>query len=424
MSIGYLVDLIGRIGHWGYGLLFLGAMLESAAMIGVLVPGEALVLAAGFFAAQGAFDLDALIVTVAVGATVGDSLGYEMGRHWGRDFLTEHGRRFGLTEEKLKRVDGFFERHGGASVFLGRFVGFARALVPFFAGSARMPYARFLSYNAAGALLWSIAVVLVGYFVGASWQSVEAWIGRITAILAALVALGIAFRMRERLHSVVPLDAIVLVIAVCVFGAIAEDVATHDPLTFFDTRLAEWLASHRTALGTTVMLAVTHLHDPVPATLAIAAVGFYLLRRRDYRWLTTLIATTAGGAVLNALLKNVFQRARPAVDHSGLTLSTFSFPSGHVAAATLLYGFVAAYLVFRIEKTVWRIAAVGTAFLLVALVAITRMYLGAHYLSDVLGAFAAAIAWLTLCLIVFQGRLSRWTWQRLDGEHPSDGDTP
>lgn len=420
MSLNYLMDLIGRVGHWGYALLFVAAMLESAAMVGVLVPGEALVLAAGFFAAQGALDLDALIVAIAVGATLGDSLGYEMGRRWGRGWLTRHGRRFGLSEERLGRVDAFFERHGGASVFLGRFVGFARALVPFFAGSARMPYLRFLGYNAAGAVMWSIAITLIGYFVGASWHSVEAWIGRITAILGALLALALLFRLRRRLRSFVPLDAAVLLVSVCVFGAIAEDVVTHDPLTRLDVQWAEWLAAHRTAWVTSFMRVVTHLHDPVPATVAVVCVGVYLVRRHEARWLATLVAATAGGALLNVLLKHVFHRARPTVDHAGLVLSSFSFPSGHVTSATLLYGFLAAYATTRVRRPVWRAGMLGAAFLMIFMVAVTRMYLGAHFLSDVAGAFTAATAWLTLCLVVFQGRLSHWTWARLGAVPASD----
>lgn len=349
--VDYLTGLIGRVGQWGYLLIFAGAMLESAALIGLLVPGEALVLASGFFAAQGALDLDALIVCVAFGATLGDSLGYELGRHWGRQALLRHGRRFGVTLDRMERIDAFFQRHGAASVFLGRFVGFARALVPFLAGSARMPYGRFLANNAAGAVLWSV------------------------------------------------------VIAVCVFGAIAEDVATHDPLTRFDVLLAQWLVAHRDEALTAFMLAVTHMHDTLPVVMTVVLASAVLLRRGEYRWLATLVAATAGGTLLNTLLKHAFQRARPEVDRLGQVLPTFSFPSGHVAAATLLYGFLAAYAVGHVKHDAWRAVALCAAAFMIVLVGVTRMYLGAHFLSDVLGAFAAAIAWLALCLMVFQGRL-------------------
>lgn len=122
-----------------------------------MVPGETLVLVAGFFAAQGLLDLDALIVVIAIGATLGDSIGYEMGRKMGRPALVWYGSRFGLNEQRVDKADAFFAKHGGKSVFFGRFVGFARALVPFLAGSSQMRYRQFLPYNALGAILWSIA---------------------------------------------------------------------------------------------------------------------------------------------------------------------------------------------------------------------------------------------------------------------------
>src|ERR1700737_2865082 len=89
--LDYLVNLVGRLGHWGYLAIFLGAMLESAAFLGLLVPGEALVLVAGFFAAQGLLDIGDLILLVAIGAIIGDSIGYEMGFRTGRPALERYG---------------------------------------------------------------------------------------------------------------------------------------------------------------------------------------------------------------------------------------------------------------------------------------------------------------------------------------------
>jgi membrane protein DedA with SNARE-associated domain len=143
--LDYLVNLVGRLGQWGYLVIFLGAMLESAAFLGLIVPGESLVLVAGFLAAQGLLDLDVLIVTVATGAALGDILGYDMGRRLGRPALVHYGSHFGLTEARVDKADAFFARHGSKAIFLGRFVGFARAIVPFLAGSSKMPYRQFLS---------------------------------------------------------------------------------------------------------------------------------------------------------------------------------------------------------------------------------------------------------------------------------------
>jgi membrane protein DedA with SNARE-associated domain len=186
----YLLDLVARLGHWSYLIIFVAATLESAAFAGLVVPGESLVLASGFFAHQGVLELDAVLAAAAVGATLGDNIGYQLGLRLGRAWLLGHGARFGLRQEHLARADAFFARHGGKAVLLGRFIGFARALVPFVAGAARMPYRVFFLYNAVGAVLWTIAFVLLGYFLGASWQMAEQWIGRTSTVVAGAIVLA------------------------------------------------------------------------------------------------------------------------------------------------------------------------------------------------------------------------------------------
>jgi undecaprenyl-diphosphatase len=442
--LNYIIGLVGRLGHWGYLVIFLGATLESAAFLGLVVPGESLVLVAGFFAAQGLLDIGDLIVLVALGAIIGDTIGYQMGRRMGRAGLERFGSRFGLNDARIEKAESFFKRHGGKAVFLGRFVGFARALVPFIAGSSRMPYRKFLPYNVLGAALWSPAILLLGYFLGASWQKAEQWIGSASAVLAG-IALFIALlawlwrwavrhetgvkqqwarflehpRIHALLHRFAPqirfvrarlspegylganltVGAIVLIGATWLFGGVAEDVISGDPLMLVDVDVAHWLHAHATPMLTQLMLVVTHLHGIVAISTYAVLLGLYLAWKRDWYWLLCLCVAVPGGMILNALTKVAFHRARPSFDHPLLTLSTYSFPSGHVAGVTLFYGVLAAVLVAKIPAWRRRVLIVLVAFALVALVALTRMYLGVHYLSDVIAAFAEALAWLTLCLV-------------------------
>jgi len=194
-----LVDFVWRIGSWGYAVVFLGAALESAAFLGLLVPGESLVIVSGMLAAAGLFDLPTLITVTSAGAVVGDSIGYELGRRLGRPWLLRRGARLGFHRDRIEAVDAFFDRHGGKAVLIGRFIGFLRALAPFVAGSSRMPYLRFLAYNVAGAVLWTVACVLLGYFVGAAWPVVEKWVGR-TGLVLGLVVIGVAAWWLRRRH--------------------------------------------------------------------------------------------------------------------------------------------------------------------------------------------------------------------------------
>jgi membrane protein DedA with SNARE-associated domain len=199
----YLLDLVARLGHWSYLIIFVAAALECAAFVGLLVPGESLMLASGFFAHRGLLELDAVIVVAILGATMGDSIGFQLGSRLGREWLIRHGSRFGLTRERFAKVDDFFSRHGPKAVFVGRFVGFARALVPFVAGASRMTYGRFIAYDAIGAVLWCVACVTLGYALGASWRVAEQWINRsglIIGAVLALVALIVFWRRSSHFH--------------------------------------------------------------------------------------------------------------------------------------------------------------------------------------------------------------------------------
>ncbi len=138
-----IVNFVTHLGHWGYLVIGLGACLESAAFLGFVIPGETLVILGGFLAGRKVPNLWELMVIVSVAAIIGDSIGYEIGWHFGRQWLLRHGRVVGLREQHLERVEGFFSHHGGKTVFIGRFSAFLRALTPFVAGSSRMPYGRF-----------------------------------------------------------------------------------------------------------------------------------------------------------------------------------------------------------------------------------------------------------------------------------------
>ena len=441
--VEHLVNLVSRLGHWGYLIIFLGAMLESAAFLGVIVPGETLVLLGGFLAAQGVLEAGDLTILVCVGAILGDSIGYELGRHFGGPWLLHYGRWVGVRQKHLDRAEDFFRRHGGKAVLIGRFIGFLRALVPFIAGSSRMRYLHFLVYNAIGAILWSITFVALGYFLGASWRVVERWVGRASIILGALVLTVIAltwlwrwlvrhetgikqrwamllersgivaFRHRyapvlnflqERLTPGgylglhVTIGALVIIAATWTFGGIVEDVLTGDPLTIVDRQVAEWLHLHATPPLTRVMIAVTYLASgAVIAPLALL-VGLILLFRRRWHRLLALVLTVLGGALLNVVLKHFFRRHRPAFEEPIMTLGTYSFPSGHAIAVVLLYGILALWAVQAARNWRWRILIVLAALFLIVLVDFSRLYLGLHYLSDVLAANVAGVAWLCFCL--------------------------
>jgi undecaprenyl-diphosphatase len=198
-----------------------------------------------------------------------------------------------------------------------------------------------------------------------------------------------------------------LVVCAAAFAAIAASVATTAPILKQDMQVSVWLHTHNNAVFVGFLYAITQVHSPVGMTLIASLFGFYLWRARHHYWVLSLALALGGGMLLNTLLKLAFNRDRPTFEDPLLTLSSASFPSGHTAGATLFYGFLAAYMVWN-TRDKWRHAiVVAGCSLMVALVGFSRIYLGAHYLSDVLAAMSMSIVWLVICLIAVRGLAHR-----------------
>jgi undecaprenyl-diphosphatase len=186
--------------------------------------------------------------------------------------------------------------------------------------------------------------------------------------------------------------------AALAFGEIAEDVVEGDTITLIDVRLAHWFRLHATSGFTQLMLFITHWNGIVGASIMGALLALWFWYRKAHYWLVVVLVAVPGGMLLNVALKHAFRRARPTLEDPLLTLSTYSFPSGHTAAATVFYGLLACYLVRRVRGWPARTAVMAACVLMVVLVALSRMYLGVHYLSDVLAAAAEGAAWLAICV--------------------------
>ena len=172
------------------------------------------------------------------------------------------------------------------------------------------------------------------------------------------------------------------------------------PLTAADVQFSNWLHVHGSRPLTVVMLAITTLGDTWFAIFIASAFFVFLLKRRRLYWCAVTALSVGGGMLLNRFLKFVFLRPRPSFDDPIFTFTGYSFPSGHTMAATVLFGTIAAYFVRRTSDTRLRALIIAVAGLLIVLVAFSRIYLGAHYLSDVLAAMAEGLAWISLSVTV------------------------
>jgi undecaprenyl-diphosphatase len=173
---------------WGYVIVGLATFLENSVGAGVIVPGETLVIVGGFYARIGELWLPLVALVAVTGAILGDNLGFWIGRRFGRGFLERHGRRLLVTPERLAAAERYYTRHGGKTVFLGRFVPVVRSVGFIVAGVAHMQWRRFLVYDVAGALIWGIGHSVLGYALGASYERWERYATPVgLAVLAVLL---------------------------------------------------------------------------------------------------------------------------------------------------------------------------------------------------------------------------------------------
>jgi membrane protein DedA with SNARE-associated domain len=179
----WLTDLFA---NYGYAVVFIGMFLENA---GVPVPGETMLLAGAALSRYGSLKLSWVILAAIAGATLGDNLGFFIGRRGGRALVERYGALFGMTSARLSQFDRFFDRHGAKTVFVARFVTGLRVFGAILAGASRLSWSRFLFFNALGAIVWAVTFGAVGYALGYSWHTLEQWIGH--SGLALLVLVGV-----------------------------------------------------------------------------------------------------------------------------------------------------------------------------------------------------------------------------------------
>lgn len=200
--MGSFVDAILNVNALlAYTLVGLLVFAEDALFVGFVIPGETAAVLGGVVAERGHVHLWLMVVIVVLAAIVGDSVGYEIGYRFGPRLL--NARILSRRRGKLDAARAFLQRRGGSAVFLGRFIAFFRAVMPALAGTSRMPYRRFLPYNAAGGITWGTAFVLLGFLAGNSYELVAKTVGRdIAAVAIAVIVVAIVvWRVRKHLSE-------------------------------------------------------------------------------------------------------------------------------------------------------------------------------------------------------------------------------
>jgi undecaprenyl-diphosphatase len=417
--------------------VFVVALSESLAVVGLIVPGALLMVGAGALIGVGVAGFWSTMIAAVAGAVAGDGLSFWLGYHY-RGRLPDLWP-FRKHPRWLEIGERYFHRHGGKSVLFGRFVGPVRPFVPVVAGMLEMPPRKFIGVNVLSALAWAPAYLLPGIAFGASialagqvavrlvvillllgvltwltlWsihriylllspragamtQAALAWGGRHPLVNRVFGGLLDPSRPEFRTLSFL---AVLLIGAAWLFAGVLEDVVTGDPLVRVDQGVYQMMQALRTPWADRFMVLVTELGDSrVIGVLALVVLA-WLLWRRSWRIAGYWAGAVVFGMAVAYAIKHLLQRPRPLVNfYDGI--SSYAFPSGHATMSAVVYGFLAV-LVARNLPASRRWIAYGLAALLIGAIAVSRIYLGAHWLSDVLGGLGLGFAWVSLAGIAY-----------------------
>ena len=452
------------LGGWTYLAVGVFAFLETGAFLGFVAPGETAVIVGGLVAGQGKISLLVLIAIVWACCLGGDFTSYELGRRKGRRWLLLHGERLKITEQRLDQVEALLERRGAVMILVGRFIGFVRPLSPFIAGASRMPLRRFLPYDVLAAGLWASTFCTLGFLFWRSIDQLTTYVSRglfafgtLVVVVGGIVALihlrrspearakvrdfiderddrpgwkHIAKVARPIWHAILnPAAAVVdffarfgqarvtpgnlgleltTLLALLAVGTFSFFLIGDAILNTAEPRVDRVAADIAERLRMDMLVSVAKVvtdigSGPVTGALALATAIFAAVRRRPIEAGALVLGWLAVYAAVH-VTKDAYGRERPP---GGLveTLNA-AYPSGHTAYAVAL---VACALVLVRAGVGWaiRVTAVTLAVVLVAVVGLTRIYLGVHFLTDVLGGAALGVAIWSLVgiLALFAGRV-------------------
>ena len=440
-----LIEHILSLSGWlALLIVFAVPALESSAFLGFFFPGETALILGGVLASYGRVALWAVLVAGISGAIIGDSVGYLVGREYGRRLLESRPLRRVLKPGRIDRGEEYLARRGGRAVFFGRFTAALRVLVPGLAGMARMRYRVFLPFNVAGGAIWGTGMVLLGYLAGASWKRVAHYATQVGIALFVVVVLALilghvlrtardpdtwsgrqlarvagsrfvrwlerrfpaqlswlAARFRRGEPRGFALTIAVLTLGACAwsFGSLTNSVLNGINSARLDPHVLAFVVSHRTSWLTGLARVLTWLGSGFVLWPVVIAAGLALWWWRR-QWLPAVLPalSLAGAAGWSLLVKSLVERARPpAPDWLGV-FGGSSFPSEHAAQALATWGVIGVMVIAGRSVRARTLLMTG-AFLIALLVGLTRIYLGAHWMTDVLAGWALGGAWGSLLII-------------------------
>ncbi|MHB1769545.1 MAG: LssY C-terminal domain-containing protein [Minisyncoccota bacterium] len=452
--INHILPALSHLGIWGYWLVLLVSFAESVVLVGEVIPGSTLLIFIGFLSAQGVLDIGDLIWFAAIGAVLGDSLSYYLGTK-GTNFFRNENKFLKTTH--LERGQRFFKKHGDKSIFLGRFIGFLRPIVPFIAGLSEMSPKRFLFWNIVSAFSWAASHLLLGYFFGSAFTVIETWgtrvsygIGLLILFLLALYGIKVfVIRHGHRIGTFVrsvyasiraaiisnpdvqnlvrrhprifvflgqrldrasftglslTLITLGFLYVFFAFLGVVFAVTTAGSVAAADIRVENLLEYFRSPAVTKIFLWITVLGiwQTVVFIALIASAIFWLWQRKNYILYLWLALGVDG--LFSFLAKIAVHRPRP--ENAVYLEHSYSFPSGHAMVSVVLYGFLA-YTLLRFQGWRRKVNVFFSCLVVILAIGFSRLYLGVHYLSDVWAGYLLGLLVLTVTITMYEWRRSK-----------------
>ncbi|MGZ4129894.1 MAG: VTT domain-containing protein [Actinomycetota bacterium] len=431
MIAGIAEWILSLSGGLALAIVFLGPALEASVFLGIVFPGEIAVILGGVLAYNGRVGLVSVLVAAVLGAIVGDTVGYWVGREWGEQILRWIGRRLPFlkhrVDDDIERARAFIRKRGGVAVLIGRFAAALRATVPGLAGMSELHYPTFLAYNAVGGLIWGTSFVLVGYFAGAAWKRAASDASKFGLAVLALIVLGLIasrivrniraggesvpdrlariraiawFRelhpptaawLARRIDTSSP-AGFLLSLAVALggfagwlFGGMIQDIAAHEEAALFDPRVLRFAVDHRTAWLTTGAKTAVLLGSSVVVIPLVVAVVVATWRRVRRTAGVVGLAVIAAAAIARAT-QPIVAHPRPPLADRLVAVTGFSFPSPQAAQAAAGWGAIALLVVLAGSRVRVPVAILAVAVALA--VGAADVYLGAAWWTDAIGGLA------------------------------------
>ena len=381
--------------------LVIVACMECLAVVGLVVPGTVMIFAIAVLAGSGVLTLGQTLLLGFVGGLLGDLLSYALGRRYHQGIRRLRGLRD--HPEWLLRAEHYFQRYGVASLLVGRFIGPLRPMLPMTAGMLDMPFGRFLLVSLCAAAGWSMAYLLPGWSAGAAMRlplQDGFWSEAALVVGALLTLIGVtAFGSLRQLRwvSIVSAGLSVAILLGLFFG--------WPYLKELDEGLLAVIQGERSAAFDRIMVLITRVGDFQTQLWAAVLLCGLLLALRQWRAAVFAILSLLGTALANGALKATFARVRPEVLME--PLSSYSFPSGHSSAAFAFF-LTLGVLAGRGQPPRLRLAWLVLASLPATAIALSRVYLGVHWTTDVTAGalLAACICAASLTLVQWRASLT------------------